>query len=95
MAAYVIVEILITDPEIYETYKLMAPESVAAHDGNYIVRGGATAILEGDWEPERIVVLEFPTADRAREWWHSEMYSKLKVIRQQSTTTKMILVEGI
>lgn len=47
------------------------------------------------WKPERIVIIEFPTAERAKEWWHSEMYSKAKVIRQRAAKTKMIIVEGI
>jgi uncharacterized protein (DUF1330 family) len=95
MAAYVIVEVSIHNPVEYESYKKLTPASIAAFDGKFIVRGGRTITLEGDWDPERIVVLEFPTAVRAREWWNSGQYAKAKIIRQQTARTKMIIVEGV
>lgn len=68
MAGYVIVEIDVTDPVEYEEYKKQAAAAVAQHGGKYIVRGGAIEMLEGDWKPKRIVVLEFPSTQRAKEW---------------------------
>lgn len=94
MAAYIIVDIAITDPKEYEEYKKLTPASVAAYDGKFIVRGGQTETLEGNWQPERIVVLQFPSVERAKEWWNSDNYLKAKTIRQRSAKTKMILVEG-
>jgi uncharacterized protein (DUF1330 family) len=94
MAAYVIVEVSIHDPEAYEDYKKLTPAAVAAYDGKFVVRGGQAETLEGDWQPERLVVLEFPTVVRAKEWWNSEMYTQAKVIRQRASTTKMIVVQG-
>lgn len=94
MAAYIIVEVSITDPIEYEEYKKMTPAAVAAYDGQFIVRGGQTETLEGDWQPERIVVLQFPTVERAKEWWNSDIYSKAKEIRHRAAKTKMIIVEG-
>lgn len=94
MAAYVIVEVSIQDHKEYEEYKKLTPAAIAAYDGKFVVRGGQTVNLEGDWQPERIVVLEFPTVKRAQEWWDSEMYSKAKSIRQRTATTNMIIVEG-
>jgi uncharacterized protein (DUF1330 family) len=94
MPAYVIVDVTINDPVSYEDYKKLTPGSITAYDGKFIVRGGKTETLEGGWHPERIVVLEFPTVDRAKEWWASEMYSEAKAIRQRSAFTKMIVVEG-
>lgn len=94
MAAFVIVEISIHDHKEYEEYKKLTPAAVAAFDGKFIVRGGQTETLEGDWEPERIVVLEFPTVERAKEWWDSDIYSKAKEIRQRSARTRMIVVQG-
>lgn len=94
MAAYVIVEVRIEDPVEYENYKKLTPAAVAAFDGKFIVRGGQTFTLEGDWNPERIVVLEFPTVERAKEWWSSEQYTAAKVIRQRSAKSKMIIVQG-
>lgn len=95
MAAYVIVEISITDPNEYEEYKKLTPAAIAAYDGRFVVRGGQTASLEGNWQPERIVVLEFPSVARAKEWWNSDEYSKAKEIRQRTAHTKMIVVEGV
>jgi uncharacterized protein (DUF1330 family) len=94
MSAFVIVEIKINDPELYDEYKKLTPAAVAAYDGRFVIRGGKTESLEGDWNPERIVVLEFPTVERAKEWWNSELYTKAKVIRQKAAFTKMLIVEG-
>ena len=94
MAAYVIVDVTINDPQEYEEYKKLTPASISAYDGKFIVRGGKTETLEGAWAPERIVVLEFPTVERAKEWWSSEMYTAAKTIRQRVASTKMIVVEG-
>jgi uncharacterized protein (DUF1330 family) len=95
MAAYIIVDVKINESEMYEEYKKLTPASVAAHKGKFIVRGGATETLEGDWKPGRIVVLEFPSAERAKEWWQSSEYAPAKIIRQSAANTKMILVEGV
>jgi uncharacterized protein (DUF1330 family) len=95
MSAYVIVDVRIHDPVEYEKYKKLTPASITAYDGKFIVRGGKTGTLEGDWDPERIVVLEFPTVERAKEWWASSMYAPAKDIRQKNATTRMIVVEGV
>lgn len=94
MPAYVIVEVDIQDHADYEEYKKLTPAAIAAFEGRFVVRGGQTITLEGDWNPERIVVLEFPSVDRAREWWHSEIYTQAKIIRQRAAKTKMIIVQG-
>ena len=94
MAAYIIVEVSITDPKEYGEYKKLTPATIAAYDGKFVIRGGQTESLEGDWQPGRIVLIEFPTVDRAKEWWGSDVYSKAKAIRQRSAKTKMIVVEG-
>jgi uncharacterized protein (DUF1330 family) len=95
MAAYVIVEIEVLDPSRYERYKQLAGPSVAAYGGKYIVRGGATSVLEGDWQPKRIVVLEFPSAEQAKAWWNSEEYKEGKALRQSIAHTRMIIAEGV
>jgi uncharacterized protein (DUF1330 family) len=94
MPAYVIVEVEIHDNREYEEYKKLTPAAIAAFNGKFIVRGGKTVTLEGNWNPERIVVLEFPTVQRANEWWNSELYSSAKIVRQRASKTKMIIVEG-
>jgi uncharacterized protein (DUF1330 family) len=95
MAAYVIVDIEVHDPVVYEEYRTKAAPTVIAKGGKYLVRGGAVATLEGEWPTHRFVVLEFPTAERAREWWACPEYAPVMTLRHRSATTKMILVEGV
>jgi uncharacterized protein (DUF1330 family) len=94
VAAYVIVEIEILDPAGYEEYKKLAGASVLQHGGKYIVRGGATEVLEGDWKPKRIVVLEFESMARAKGWLHCEEYREPRKMRHRAARTNMIVVEG-
>lgn len=95
MPAFVIVEIEVRDPEAYETYRSLVPASVDAYGGKFIARGGTTENLEGDWTPERIVVLEFPSLERARQWWSSPEYRDAKAIRMRAAQTRMIAIEGV
>ena len=94
MAAYVVVTIEIQDPASYADYKRLAPPSIAAYGGRYLVRGGALDVLEGGWQPQRLVVLEFPTVEQARAWWASPEYAPAKAIRQASAHTDMVVVAG-
>jgi uncharacterized protein (DUF1330 family) len=94
MRAFVITEITIHNPELYEEYKKLTPASIAEYGGKFVVRGGKTISMEGDWDPQRIVVAEFPSLERAQEWWHSEGYERAKKIRHASAHTKMIIVES-
>lgn len=95
MPAYVVVEIAVHDAQTYERYKQLAPPSIMAYGGRYLVRGGATEALEGTWSPPRFVMLEFPSAERARAWWSSPEYAPAKALRQASAETRMLLVEGL
>lgn len=95
MAAYVIVEIEIVDPVGYEEYKNLAGASVEKYGGKYIVRGGATEVLEGDWKPKRIVILQFDSMKRAKEWLTCEEYREPRKMRHRTAKTNMILVEGV
>lgn len=94
MKAYVIVDVRITDPEKYDAYKKLTPRSLVPFEGKFIVRGGETEPLEGSWKPGRIVILEFPSLEKARAWWSSEGYAPAKALRQSASETDMILVEG-
>jgi uncharacterized protein (DUF1330 family) len=94
MSAYIIVEIEITDPVGYEEYKKQAGATVEKYGGKYIVRGGKTEVLEGDWKPKRIVILEFPTMDRAKEWLNSEEYREPRKMRHRTAKTHMLVIEG-
>ena len=95
MAAFVIVDIEITDPARYEEYKKLAAPTVAAHGGRYVARGGRVETLEGAWRPGRLVVLEFPSSQSAKQWWDSAEYLPAKRLRQECARTEMILVEGV
>ena len=94
MPAYVVVQIHIRDQETYDRYKALAPASIAAYGGRYLLRGGSTTTLEGRWEPGRFVILEFPSAERARAWWASPEYAEAKALRQSCSETEMLLAEG-
>lgn len=94
MKAYVIIDVSITDPARYEDYKKLTPGSLLPYEGKFVVRGGRAETLEGTWQPGRIVVLEFPSFERAKAWWSSEGYAPAKALRQSASVTKMIVVEG-
>lgn len=95
MAAYVIVEIETHDPELMANYRELAKPIVEAHGGRYLARGGPSELLEGTDTPERVVVLEFPSLERAKEWWACDEYRKPKGMRQRAGRTRMIVVDGV
>ena len=95
MAAYIIVDLEITEPIEYEEYKKRAGATVEKYGGKYIVRGGECETLEGDWEPKRIVVLQFENAERAKAWLNSQEYAEPRKMRHRTAKTRMILVEGM
>jgi len=94
MTAYVIAEVQVTDSAAYEPYRPLAAASIARFSGRFVVRGGAVELLEGEPRPERIVVIEFPDADTARRWYHSEEYQQALKIRQAASHGRLFLVEG-
>lgn len=94
MKAYIIVDVKVNNPSRYEDYKKLTPASLQPFGGKFIVRGGAVNALEGEWQPGRLVVIEFPSVEKAKAWWGSDVYAPAKAIRQASSETKMILVEG-
>jgi uncharacterized protein (DUF1330 family) len=95
MAGYVIVNITIRDPMRYEEYKRLAAPTVSTYGGRYLVRGGPVDAREGAWTPSRLVVLEFPSLERARAWWDSPEYAPAKAIRQSCADTQLVITEGI
>jgi len=95
MPGYVVVEIEVTDPIKYETYKELAPLSVRKYGGRYLVRGEPVETLEGKWSPKRFVILRFDSKEQAKAWWNSPEYREAKLLRQTSTRTEMICVQGI
>jgi uncharacterized protein (DUF1330 family) len=94
MAAYIIAEIQVTDPAAYDEYRPLAAASIARFGGRFLVRGGKLDLLEGETQPERVVVIEFPDADTARRWYHSDEYQTALKIRQVASRGRVFLVEG-
>jgi len=94
MAAYVLVDIEVTDPGPYEDYRRQVPPLVEKYGGKYLVRGGDLEVLEGDWTPKRLVVIEFPSVEMAKGFYDSQEYGPLKELRIKATNSKMVLVEG-
>lgn len=95
MAAYVIANINIEDPVRYEDYKRMVPGTLAAFGGRFIARGGNVEVLEGTWRPERLVLIEFPSLERARSWWLSQEYAEARALRQATSTGTLLILEGV
>jgi uncharacterized protein (DUF1330 family) len=95
MAAYVIVDMTVTDARLIEEYRRQAGAAVAAMGGEFLVRGGRMEVLDGDWKPERVVVIRFPSMEEARLWRQSPEYGRACEIRDRAAHTRMIVVEGI
>ena len=95
MPAYVIVDVNIHDAALYEEYKHLTPDTIADYNGKFVVRGPQIENLEGAWPDNRLVILEFPSVARAKQWWNSPGYAAAKAIRHRTATTNMIVVEGV
>ncbi len=95
MAAYVIADVKIEDPVQYEDYRKMVPATIAAFGGRFIARGGQTEVLEGEWRPNRVVIMEFESVERAKAWWASEEYRAARELRQRTSTGSLIVVSGL
>jgi uncharacterized protein (DUF1330 family) len=95
MPAYVIAHIDVTDPVKYEDYKKMSPVSIKKFGGRFIARGSKAEVLEGTWEPKRLVLLEFPSVEVAKQWWASEDYAPAKALRQATSIGDMVVLEGV
>ncbi|MGH7392477.1 MAG: DUF1330 domain-containing protein [Candidatus Rokuibacteriota bacterium] len=94
MPAYIIVDIEVTDPAAFEEYRKQVPATVQKYGGRFLVRGGAMEVVEGDWRPKRVVVLEFPSMEQAKRWYDSEEYRAPKALRLKTSRGRIILVEG-
>jgi uncharacterized protein (DUF1330 family) len=95
MAAYLIADVDVTDVAMYEEYKREVPATEERYGGRYLGRGGATKVLEGDWEPHRLVIIEFPDMTSLLGWYNSPEYQRLKAIRERCARTRIIALEGI
>lgn len=95
MTAYIIFDVKVTNSADYEGYKQLAAPTVALYGGKYIVRGGQTETLEGDWVPNRIVVMQFENVERAKAWINSPEYAEARALRHRYAVSKAIVVEGM
>jgi uncharacterized protein (DUF1330 family) len=95
MPAYVIVETDVTVPEQYERYKAASPAAIAAGGGRFLVRGGELIVLEGDWRPSRLVMLEFEDLQAAKRWYESEVYQEAKKLRVGAAHLRVVAVQGV
>ncbi|MGZ5156115.1 MAG: DUF1330 domain-containing protein [Caldimonas sp.] len=95
MAAYLIADVEIADLAAYETYRQQVPAIITAYGGRYLVRGGASELLEGERSPKRTVVLEFPTMQALKSFWDSPEYRPLRELRERAATSNIIAVAGL
>jgi uncharacterized protein (DUF1330 family) len=95
MSAYIIANIDVTDPQQYEEYKRLSTLAMQAHGAEVCIRGGAVEVLEGDWSPRRVVMLKFPSMEKARAFDKSVEYERARQARQGAAVMRMILVEGV
>ncbi len=95
MAAYLIFDVEVTDPTAADDYLKLANESLTPFQSKTIVHGGVVEVLEGDWKPERVVVVEFESMEQARQWYMSPAYTKAKDILRRIASVQVILVEGV
>lgn len=94
MTAYVISDIDVLDTIAYPEYVARSPATVAAYGGRFLARGGRTERLEGDWTPKRLVILEFETVEKAKQWLDSPEYAPVKALRHKAARTNMVVIEG-
>ena len=94
MPAYILALVEILQPERYTEYAPMAAKAVEAFGGRYIVRGGRQEVLEGEWNPKRIALIEFENMEKAKAWWNSEQYREAKALRQSIARSTLLAVEG-
>ncbi len=96
MAAYLLAEASVTDPVAYETYKQLAQTAIAQYGGRYLVRGGASEVLEGGWsKPRRLVVVEFESVEQAKKFYDSPEYRAARAARKEAADMNMLVVQGV
>ncbi|TFY97137.1 DUF1330 domain-containing protein [Ramlibacter humi] len=94
-SAYILANIDVTDPQQYEEYKKYSTLAMQAHGAEVCVRGGAVKVLEGDWSPRRVVLLKFPSVEKAQAFYDSTEYGRAKKAREGAAVMRMVLIEGV
>ncbi|MBE0612919.1 MAG: DUF1330 domain-containing protein [Burkholderiales bacterium] len=95
MAAYLVVDIDVTDPAQFEEYKKLAPAAIAKYGGRYLIRGGAYETMEGDWKPQRVTIVEFESMEKGKVFYNSPEYQAAIKTRAGAANMKMLLVQGV
>lgn len=95
MAAYIIAEIEVTNPEGYQQYTAQVPATIARYGGRFLTRGGPVEVLEGEWPARRRVLIEFPSMEAAKRWWDSAEYAGPKAMRRANSQGRLLLLEGV
>ncbi len=94
MSAYIIANVRVTNPEQYAEYRSLSTLAMQAHDAHVCVRGGEHRVLEGDWTPDRVVLLKFDTMAKAQAFYDSSEYAKARRARDGAAVMRMVVVEG-
>ncbi|MFG6413759.1 DUF1330 domain-containing protein [Roseateles sp. DC23W] len=95
MSAYILANVKITNPEQYEDYRRLSTLAMKGHGAEVLVRGGKTTVLEGDWTPDRVVLLKFPTHDAAQAFYDSPEYGAAREAREGIAVMRMVLIDGV
>ncbi len=95
MPAYVIIDVDVKDQKQYAEYMKAGAPTIISHGGKPLVRGGNVQVLEGNWQPRRMIVLEFQSVEKARTWWNSSEYMEARNLRLNAAQANVICVEGI
>jgi len=95
MAVYFLVDVKVEDPETYEEYRKLVRPTVDLYDGKFLARGGTIETIEGDWQPERLVIIEFADSEAFQRWYDSPEYTSARAIRFAASTSRAVLLQGI
>ena len=95
MTAYALADITILDPDVYEDYRRQVPALIEKYGGRFLVRGDASEVLEGEWQPSRLIILKFPDMDTLQRYYRSDDYQVLLRIRQNAARSNIVAVEGV
>jgi len=95
MSAYVILDIDVKDPLMYEEYKKKGAPTISVYGGKPLARGGASEVKEGSWQPKRVVIIEFPDMEQAQRWWNSPEYTAARTLRHKAASTNVVFLEGL
>jgi uncharacterized protein (DUF1330 family) len=95
MPAFLIANVDVKDPDRYDAYRQQVPASIERFGGRYLARGGNVEVLEGQWPVKRLVIVEFPSRERAMAWWSSDDYAALRALRQATAVSQLMIVDGL